>query len=81
MSVKVYVLEEYAFYDSSTILMISNRYDDVKKYFDEIVNLLKTGYGYTIYEYELGSKYSFTDTGENKDWVEIGYDGSMRTIK
>lgn len=72
----VYVLKKYPFYEGSTILMISEDYDKVREYFDELEK--KRGYGFYIAKYELGKRYtSIIDSGETIIHYKIDYDGEV----
>ena len=73
----VYVLKKYPFYEGSTILMISEDYDEVREYFDELEK--KGGYVFEIVKYELGKKYtSIIDSGKTIIHFKIDYDGNVK---
>lgn len=73
----IYILEEYPFYEGSTILIVSDRYIDVKTTFDNIAN--KKGYGYHITKYELGVYYE-EGKSQDMDWIEIDDEGKIKDI-
>ena len=76
MTKSVYVLQEYAFYEGLTIVMISKNYKTIKRHFDKIKK--EAGHGYQIMKYEcdslIDSNFSYRGI---INWIEVEYNGEI----